>query len=237
MARMAAKDIATPYRTKSQIVVDALRARVVEGVLKPGDRVVLRPLADEFGCSEIPVREAVRSLAAEGLLETVPHGGARVTRLNGAAIVELTEVRGLLEPRATRLAGEAITQAGLNRLREFLALMETMVERGALEGYGALNREFHRAYLDFCPNRRLVGAINDLWDQSERARAVYVTLPGHAGTSLRQHGDIVRAMEERRLDDLEALAAEHSQHGLRAVRKLAQQMQDQDEAAKAAGAA
>lgn len=56
-------------------------------------------MTDEFSYSEIPVREAVRSLTAEGLLEVVPHGGARETRLNGAAIVELTEVRG---PSASR---------------------------------------------------------------------------------------------------------------------------------------
>lgn len=217
-----------PYRTKSQIVVDALRTRVVEGVLQPGDRVVLRPLADEFGCSEIPVREAVLSLAAEGLLEMVPHGGARVTRLNGAAIVELTEVRGLLEPRATRLAGESMTPAGLARLKEFLKSMKTLVDQGSLEGYGTLNREFHRCFLEFCPNGRLVGTINDLWDQSERARAVYVTLPGHAVVSLRQHTAMVKAMEERRFDNLEAIAAEHAQHGLSAVRRLAVHLNDQD---------
>lgn len=223
---MTTAEPAVLYRTKAQIVVDALRSRVVEGILQPGDRVVLRPLADEFGCSEIPVREAVRSLAAEGLLEMVPHGGARVTRLNGAAVVELTEVRSLLEPTATRLAGEAISPEGLARLKRFLAAMAGLVERGNLEGYGALNREFHRTCLEYCPNSRLVGTINDLWDQSERARAVYVTLPGHAEISLDQHRAIVAAMEERRFDDLEKIAAQHALHGLNAVRRLALQMTD-----------
>lgn len=200
----------------------ALRERIVEGVLQPSERVLLRPLALEFACSEIPVREAVRALSSEGLLELVPHGGARVARLNAADIIELTEVRTLLEPRATRIAGEAMPPDGLAILYEFLDAMRAVVDGQSDANYGNLNREFHRSLLGHCPNRRLATTINDLWDQSERSRAVHLMLPGHIAMSIRQHEEIVAAIAERRFDDLETVAIEHSRHGLTAVRQLAE---------------
>lgn len=222
---------AAPYRTKTEIVMSALRERIVEGVLQPSERVLLRPLAVEFACSEIPVREAVRALSSEGLLELVPHGGARVTRLNAAETIELTEVRTLLEPRATRMAGEAMPAAGLAKLYGFLDAMRAVVDGRSNANYGSLNREFHRSLLAHCPNRRLASTINDLWDQSERTRAVHLMLPGHIATSIRQHEQIVAAIAERRFDDLEAVAVEHSRHGLNAVRQLAESAAAGDEPA------
>lgn len=209
------------YRTKTQIVMDALTARIVSGELAPGARVVLRPIAEEFNCSEIPVREAVRALASAGMLELVPHGGARVTQLDGRQLIELTEVRGLLEPRATRSAGEAMPRPAIDGLYHQLEAMRGILDGKAHDDYSRLNREFHREILQHCPNRKLVATIHDLWDQAERARAVHRFFSGHIETSFRQHQQIVDAIAERRFDDLEDIARDHNRHGLEAVRRLA----------------
>lgn len=211
---------ANQYRTKSQIVLDAIRRRIISGALEPGARLTLRPIAEEFACSEIPVREAMRALASAGYVELVPHGGARVTELDGAQLVELTEVRSLLEPRATRLAAEAMPKEVVKELRDLLEAMRLVVEGRSDRDYGRLNREFHRRILECCPNAKLAETINELWDQADRGRMVHRFFAGHMRISLDQHERMFDAIVERDLDAVERFATVHSEHGLAAVRRL-----------------
>lgn len=217
---MGASPKITAYRTKAQIVIDALRERIQSGALAPGDRVVLRPLAEAFACSEIPVREAVRHLAAEGLIEMVPHGGARVAQIDAAEVIELTEIRARLEPQATRMAAEAMPAETIAVLRGYLTQMQAVLSGQSDRSYSALNRDFHRAILAHCPNRRMDALINDLWNQSERGRVVHLLRPGHMAVSFEHHCRIVEAIAARQFDEVEALATLHSAHGVAAVRSL-----------------
>lgn len=217
---MGASPEITAYRTKAQIVIDALRERIQSGDLAPGDRVVLRPLAEAFACSEIPVREAVRHLAAEGLIEMVPHGGARVALIDASEVIELTEIRARLEPHATRMAAEAMPPEAVATLRDHLVLMQAAMSGQSERSYSALNRDFHRAILAHCPNRRMDALINDLWNQSERGRVVHLLRPGHMAVSFEHHCRIVEAIAARQFDEVEELANLHSAHGVAAVRSL-----------------
>lgn len=210
------------YRTKAQIVLDTIRERIIAGVLRPGERLTLRPIAEEFSCSEIPVREAIRALESEGYVKLVPHGGARVAELDVGQLVELTEVRSLLEPRATRLAAEAIPAEALTAPVD-LARQMREVATGSRDGdYGALNREFHRAILSWCPNLRLTATINELWDQADRGRAVHRFFPGHVRISLEHHDQLLDAIGQRDFERVEIIAKIHSEHGLSAVKRLAE---------------
>jgi DNA-binding GntR family transcriptional regulator len=209
------------FRTKSQIVFDELKRRIVAGVLSPGTRLLLRPIALEFECSEIPVREAFRSLEASGLVQLVPHGGARVSELCVDDLVELTEIRAMLEPAATVAGAARIDENGLRELEGMIERMAGLADDNDAEAYGRLNRRFHSTIIRHCPNRKLVGLVNDLWDRAERALLVYRKGPEFLCESLKQHAEMVRLIRTGDLDGLRDLSRAHSQFGLEAVRGLA----------------
>jgi DNA-binding GntR family transcriptional regulator len=210
------------YRTKTDIVLETLRARIISGELVPGARLILREIGEEFACSDIPVREAMRALASEGLVAIVPHGGARVTELQADELMELTETRSLLEPRATVLAGMAMPDAAVDALEQILEAMQAVAAGTSGEDYSRLNREFHRTILAHCPNRRLAALIEDLWGKAERGRLVHRIFRGHVDASLAQHAEIVSAIRARDAGRLAAIAELHSAHGFAAVRRLAE---------------
>eukprot|EP01031_Cornospumella_fuschlensis_P051653 gene51653-63149_t len=92
------------FQTKTQVIFTELKQRILEGSLTPGERLLLKAVAEEFRCSEIPVREAFRSLEARGFVELIPHSGAYVTSLRVDEIFQYTQIRALLEPEASFLA-------------------------------------------------------------------------------------------------------------------------------------
>ena len=209
------------FRTKAQIVFDALRQRIVAGMLQPGTRLLLRSVAEEFECSEIPVREAFRSLAAVGMVDLVPHGGAHVSVLRAEDLIELTEIRALLEPEANVAALPHLDAEALARLDTLSQEMESAAAKRDGVAFGRLNRLFHGLIVEHCPNRRLVALINDVWERAERGRAVFRNDAAHLEASVLQHRGLLAAIQARAVDDLRRLSAEHSHFGLEAVRRLA----------------
>jgi DNA-binding GntR family transcriptional regulator len=208
------------FRTKAEVIVDALRARIMSGELLPKQRLVIRGLANDFSCSDIPVREALRTLSSEGLVTNVPHGGACVSALEGNELLELTETRSLLEPEATVAASRNMTTETLQRLRDLLGHLRNAADIGSALEYGRLNREFHRTILARCPNETLATLINSLWDRAERGRAVHGVFHGHVETSMAQHEQIIHQIAEHDEAALRAVCVEHSAHGLAAVRRF-----------------
>ena len=220
---MASEVIRPDYRTRAQLVLDELRDRIATGALAPGDRLLLKPISEEFGCSEIPVREALRSLQSEGLINVIPHAGAFVSAPNIDELVELTEIRSILEPEATVAAAPHITAPMIATLRDMLEEMRLLIGAEGTQEYGRLNRRFHTFILDRAPNRKLVELVKDLWGQADRGRLVYKKGPQFLEESVRQHSAIVDAIERKDLIRLRHLVASHNQFGLDAVRSLAAQ--------------
>ncbi len=209
------------HKTKALVVFEDLRRQIASGTLVPGERLLLRSIAQQFSCSEIPVREAFRSLAARGFVELVPHGGAHVSAPKVNEIAELTETRALLEPEATFLAAQLLEDGDLRELDSILVAMAAAAGADARSEYGVLNRRFHDVILARCPNRKLVEIINDLWDRAERGRLVYLKGREFIAESLAQHTEIVRLIRERDFSALRGLSVRHSQFGLAAIRELA----------------
>lgn len=218
---MSLEVIRPDYRTRAQVILEEMRDRISTGVLAPGARLLLKPISEEFGCSEIPVREALRALQSEGLITVIPHTGAFVSAPNIDELVELTEVRSILEPEATVAAAPHIDAGMIAKLREMLAEMRILGEQNAAQEYGRLNRRFHVFILDKTPNQKMAALVKDLWGQADRGRLVYKKGPRFLDESMRQHTEIVDAIERKDLARLREIVAAHSQYGLNAVRSLA----------------
>lgn len=128
-------------KTIQEAVADQLRQGIMDGKYKVGQHLKQRELASKYGCSIIPIREALHALAAEGLIVLDPQKGARVTEIDSRQLVEMYQVRMRLEGWAAGLAAKRMTRTAAARIRAILAKMD---RRGlSSDEWLSLNKEFH----------------------------------------------------------------------------------------------
>ncbi|MFH9013334.1 GntR family transcriptional regulator [Streptomyces sp. NPDC017943] len=193
-------------------ILDALRAALVAGDLRPGEVYSAPVLGERFGVSATPVREAMQQLALEGAVEVVPNRGFRVVERGARELAELAEVRALIEvPVLLRLARTVPAE----RWAELRPLAEATV-RAASSGcratYAESDRGFHRAVLSLAGNRQLVQIAEDL-----HRRAQWPLVGGGPGMRGRadlvadahEHTALLDALIARDLEVVRALASEH----------------------------
>lgn len=180
-------------------LVGELRA----GTLRPGDRLTETELAQRFGISRTPVREAIRQLEAEGLVVHLPRVGASIRALDYAEVTELYEMRGVLEGTAARLAARAASEIELS---ELAAINEEMAAAlGDVERLYHLNQHFHTALLDAAKNRFLVAAVGAVRKTMLILGPSTMEEGARASEALAEHQAVLEALAAR--DGLAAEAA------------------------------
>ena len=160
-----------PFATKSEWVYEQLRRRILGGTYKPDDRLRLTELAREFAMSEMPVREALRMLQRDGLIEMHSHRGAAVANLSWSRAAEIVSVRMHLEVLAVGEAAKGHDKSSLAELRRILDRMDRDLAAGAATRFSAGNRDFHRRLYEPAANTVLKREIQELWDRVWRARS------------------------------------------------------------------
>jgi DNA-binding GntR family transcriptional regulator len=171
-----------------------LRKWINNGSLRDGERLVERDLASHFSVSRIPMREAIRQLERDGLVEIFRNRGAIVRMLSAEEIDEIYQLRALLE-------GEAVFQSVQNMSADILVraelshtLLATTIEFGK---QGLLNREFHDLLYSGCKNQRLLTMINDLRNQIERYEYLQRQLLSETPIFQEDHAGILAACQAR----------------------------------------
>ncbi len=187
--------------TSQEMVVAAVREAILSGTIEPGARLRQEELADLFGTSRIPVREALRALEYEGLVSSEPHRGFTVTSLDADDVEEVYELRILLESHAVRLALPFLTDEDVAELDELFATMKNAATPD--EELAARERFYLRLY-SVTGRPRLVGLIARL--RQEVARALRWPTLQHAPTT---HENFFAAI---RAGDADAAVAELSDH-------------------------
>lgn len=172
-----------------------LRTAILAGELRPGERVNQEQWAGRVGVSQIPVREALRALAGEGLVSYRPRRGYVVTELDLDELREVYALRRLLETEALVRGVPARTQADVAALREAAAACRTAAAAGDVAAQLRANRRFHDRLHRLADSRPLERLIDLLWDSTEAYRALYYALPGEAGYAGEAHDAIVDAVE------------------------------------------
>ena len=160
-----------PFATKSEWVYEQLRRRILGGGYKPDDRLRLTELAREFNMSEMPVREALRMLQRDGLIEMHSHRGASVANLSWSRAAEIVSVRMHLEVMAVREAAKSHDKSSLADLTKILDRMDRDLTAGSAARFSTGNREFHRRLYEPGSNAVLKQEIEELWDRVWRARS------------------------------------------------------------------
>jgi DNA-binding GntR family transcriptional regulator len=199
-----------------------LRAAISEGRLQPGEWLRQERLARELGVSHMPVREALKELAAEGLIEYLPYRGMRVVEFSPDDIEDLYALRALLEGRAARAAAERLSAEQLAELRTLLADMAASMAPEQISRHRQLNRRFHEFIYQASGRAYLIRTLSQLW--SWFPTMFLGTYPATAAAPLTgreadpdEHTEIVAALEVRDAARAEALM---SQHILNAGRQL-----------------
>ncbi|WP_096226199.1 GntR family transcriptional regulator [Geobacillus sp. FJAT-46040] len=188
----------TKAKNKTQLAYEYILSRIENGVYGPGYRVVIDQIARELGLSIIPVREAIRQLEAEGLVEFKPYTGAVVSNINEKEYIETLSVLAVLEGYATALGSANLTKEAINELERLNERMERALEELELERFSELNYEFHSLIYVHCGNAYLEEQIKQIWQRMKRIRAYGFTfVPQRAKASIEEHREIIRLLREQ----------------------------------------
>jgi DNA-binding GntR family transcriptional regulator len=206
-------------------IARALVDRIVTGQLQPGERVGQDALAAEFGASHVPVREAFRRVEARGLLVSEPRKGVRVSSLDEASVVEISRMRGVLEPLALRHAIPAMTAADIDLAK---AAIDAGTQAQGMQDWEAANRAFHVALYRPCAMPRLLASIDMLHESRTRYMHATASCVAWDPGSQREHRQLLSAVRkgdvERACRLLEAHIADAGEtliRGLEAWRSIA----------------
>jgi len=203
------------YLTANSFAADTLRVAIVAGVLKPGTPLRQDELATALGVSRIPVREALRRLEAEGLIDFEAHKGARVGSLCPAEIIEISEMRVALETLALRLSVPNLLESDI---RESEAILDELDQDLDLARACALHRRFHLGLLLRADRKRLLALIESLYLRVERYLRFQVGQLSYGNQGQSEHRQLLRACAQRNV----GLACEILEQHIRiATEKLA----------------
>ncbi|PZQ46179.1 MAG: GntR family transcriptional regulator [Rhodovulum sulfidophilum] len=192
-------------------ILSRLRDYVVEGRIADGARVPERALCEAFGVSRTPLREALKVLAAEGLVELLPNRGARVRALSPAEVSELFDLMAGLEALAGRLACEVISDEDIERICELHGQMYVHYLRRDRRGYFAYNQRIHEALFAIAGNGALSATARTLQGRLRRVRyAANLDEQGERwSAAVREHELILDALRRRAGDDLAGILFAH----------------------------
>jgi len=200
--------------TTPQHALEALRRAIVDGTLRPGQRVLQEEIAGRLGVSVAPVREALRVLEQEGQVTYLPRRGYFVTELRIEDLEEIYELRQVLEERAARWALPTLDDDAMQRIMLAARDCVDAAEAGDVAGELEANRRFHFAVLESPDHVHAMRLIRLLWDSTEAYRAMYYNSPEERHEAIDAHDRIIAAIRAGAAD---ALVAELDAHRTRAL--------------------
>jgi DNA-binding GntR family transcriptional regulator len=195
------------HRTLAEKAYETLHTAIITGALRPGARLPIEDLAEYLEMSPMPIREAVRRLDAVGLVENVPHRGARVMELSVTELAEVYEVRLALEVPAIRHAAERFSEARAEHAAEVLSQLEAMADDASVATSEAHAR-FHFALYDAAQSAWLLRVIRPTWQVCERYALEWPQVRRLADRAA-EHREILAACEAHDPDRAARALREH----------------------------
>ena len=180
-----------------RVVVDRLRNMIVEGDLAPGERIDEGALCEEFSVSRTPLREALKVLASEGLVELRPNRGTRVLALTATEVKDLFETVAGIERLAAELAAQRMSENDLEWLAKRQERLEALYEERRRREYFRLNHEIHNAIVEFSGNAVLLNTHSNLMARVRRARFMAILSEERWTEAIEEHRKIMDAFAAR----------------------------------------
>ena len=210
---------ANEYLPLREVVFNNLRDAILKGQLKPGERLLENHLADKLGVSRTPVREALRMLEQENLVELIPMRGAQVLDISAEDIKNILEIRSALEVVSIRHACQKMDNDSLKELKKYNAEFEAAFEARDYEGVATADEKFHDVIFSAAGNKRLVVIISNIQAQVYRYRMAYLKVYETKTAVLNHHRNIIEAIEKHDAALGEKVMAEHIEHQTQVILK------------------
>lgn len=201
----ASEAYAPQFRSLTQIIVEALRERIYEGEYTPGMRLNISDLAEQFGASPVPVREALRNLESEGLIQFRLNRGVIVRQLSYREVRELFLIRSPLESLAVREAARLATPNDVSELEALVARMERNV---GTETWHRSHTRFHERLNSICELPRLMQLVANLRGQMRPYSKLYLQDRDHVQLAQEEHRQLVDCL--RRHDEKQVVTLIHT---------------------------
>lgn len=212
----------TPEMQKGWLHQDAvavLRRLILSGELPPGERLREIPISERLGVSRTPVREAFRTLAAEGLIDLLPNRSVEVSEINNEDAADAFAVLGVLEALAARFACERMPDEKIQTLAELQATMEDQFATADRVGYTETNRQIHELFVEGSENVALITAWRMILPRAQRARTLNNLDRRRWADAVREHRDMLSAIQKRDGDALADIIQEHFENGVQSIFK------------------
>jgi len=203
------------HKQLRHVVADQLRNAILDGQYKPGEWLRQEHLAQVLGVSQMPVREALKELTAEGLIEHVPYRGVRVIEFSADDIEDLYAHRAFLEGKAARLAAQKITQREIAELKKLQEQMEENLAPQEVATYRDLNRRFHQTIYTASRRGYLIRTLNQMWAAfptmlvGNFAATAANPLPDRDTPDISEHHALIVALENHDADASEEAMRYH----------------------------
>jgi DNA-binding GntR family transcriptional regulator len=205
------------YKPLRDVIFDYLREAIINGNIKPGERLMEIKFAEKMGVSRTPVREAIRKLELEGLVVMLPRKGAHAAELSVKDIMNVLEVRSSLDALATSLASQRIRKDELKELKATLSQFEQHMRTNNVQGLIKKDVEFHAIIYKASRNEKLSQISENLKNQIHRYRTVYLKDYSSPKELVKEHTDIYNAIESRNSELASELAFIHIKHQEKAM--------------------
>jgi DNA-binding GntR family transcriptional regulator len=202
------------YELLSQKVYRILKARIIKGDLKPGEKLLENKIAEQLGVSRTPVREALRELSVEGFVEISPNQAKIVSTVTFDEIWDLLQIRGVLEGLGANIAAKKINPEKIEKFNKIIDQMKhytanNLVSEESILNFTRLDIEFHDLILNICGNKWLIQMHNNLKNHINRFRVRSFSVPGTFSKSLNEHCKILDAIKKGESEVAEKLSKIH----------------------------
>ncbi len=193
------------HQTLREKILGTIRDAILKGDLKPGEKVAEPELAERFGISRTPIREAFRQLESEGYLTVVPRKGAVVAALSERDVEEYYEVKSILEGYAAELAAANLTEKELVKLESINQRLKQLAQKGDVKVFFRVHQEFHEIFLKSAGNIKLYDLILQLGKKFNRLRMASLSIDGRMAISVTEHDKLLKAFRNHDGKAAEAL--------------------------------
>lgn len=202
------------------VIYESLRQSIFDGELKAGDRLVEKELADKMKVSRTPIREALRKLEAEGLVEHLPRRGVVVKGFSREDVIEIYSIRKALEGLAITYTVRNITDQKIVQLKELIKEMEKLTEEGDIKELFKVNQRFNDILVNSSKMPRLIHLINTYMEYLQRLRIVTMSCKQRRLKALNEHKAILNAVIDRDEERARQLVEEHIEGSMKEYLKV-----------------
>jgi len=185
------------HQTLREKILETIRDAILDGQLKPGEKVAEPELATRFGISRTPIREAFRQLESEGYLTVIPRKGAVVTALSERAVEEFYVIKSILEGYAAQISAQNMTEKEISKLEALNDRLHLLAEQGDVKNFFKVHNEFHDIFINAAGNEKLAELIHQMLLKFNRFRLASISLPGRMEISVKEHNALIKAFRNK----------------------------------------